>query len=317
MMVTLSVIVFALLLDALLGEPKRWHPLVGFGHAAHWLEQQINRRPALPKRALVGGLGCMGIVILPPLLLMQSLANQLDSDSMYARALLDIAIVYWAIGHQSLRQHVVAVFDALKADQTSAARKALSMIVSRDTDQLTTHQISAATIETTLENGNDAVFGVLFWYLLGGIPMVMIYRLSNTLDAMWGYRTPHFEWFGKPAALLDDVLNFVPARLVAVSYALLGNYRTAIGSWRTSASLLASPNAGPVMTAGAGSLDLQLGGTAHYHNAPVMKPQFGGNKCPGPDDIPRALALVSDTITLWLAVLSLFVVGTELAQRYL
>ncbi len=312
---TLLVVVCALLLDALLGEPRRWHPLVGFGRVAHRLEQRLNRAPTLRIRTCLAGFTSMSLLILVPLLLTLSVANLLEDVSTHARSLFEVGIVYWAIGHQSLRQHVLVVYDALKRDNLTEARSAIGMIVSRDTQQLAPHQISAAAIETTLENGNDAVFGVIFWYLLGGLPMVVVYRLSNTLDAMWGYRTTRFEWFGKPAALLDDLLNFIPARLVALSYALLGNYQTAITSWRRFAPLLPSPNAGPVMTAGAGSLDLQLGGATRYHNSPVSKPEFGGTKQPQPDDIPRALALVTGTLRLWLAVIALLVVAATLLSR--
>ncbi|GHA02447.1 cobalamin biosynthesis protein CobD [Arenicella chitinivorans] len=316
MITTFLILASALLLDALLGEPKRWHPLVGFGHVAHWLERRVNRTSVQPARAFLGGLGCVVILLIVPITLIQVMAVQVNDYATLARTVFDVSLVYWAIGYQSLRQHVLAVYDALNAEQLQRARLALSMIVSRDTEQLDAQKISAATIETTLENGNDAVFGVLFWYLLGGAPMVIAYRLSNTLDAMWGYRTAQFEWFGKPAALLDDALNFLPARLVASSYALLGDYRTAITSWRAFAPLLASPNAGPVMAAGAGSLNLQLGGTAQYHNTSVLKPQFGGNKSPDSDDIPRALSLVSGTIKLWLAVIAALAVATAWPRVY-
>jgi len=160
-------------------------------------------------------------------------------------------------------------------------------------------QITQATIETTLENGNDAIFGVIFWFCVFGTPAVILYRLCNTLDAMWGYRNQRFNHFGRFTARLDDVMNYIPARLVAMSYALLGNTKQALHSWSTQARSLSSPNAGPVMCAGAGSLNIRLGGPAYYHGQWKEKIFFGTHTVPVTNDIQRALNLIFHTIVLW------------------
>jgi adenosylcobinamide-phosphate synthase len=154
-----------------------------------------------------------------------------------------------------------------------------------------------------LENGNDAVFGALFWFALAGAPGVVAYRLANTLDAMWGYRTARYLRFGWAAARLDDLLNYVPARLTALTYAAAGRFERALACWRAQAGAWESFNAGPVMAAGAGALGVRLGGAAVYHGAPKERPPLGEGDAPGARDIRRALALVRRGVWLWLGAL--------------
>jgi len=177
----------------------------------------------------------------------------------------------------------------------------LAMIVSRDTSQLQASEISTATVESVLENGNDAVFGTLFWFLMLGGTGALLFRLANTLDAMWGYKTTRFLYFGWAAARLDDALNLIPTRLTALSYALCGHTRSAIQCWRTQAHTWYSPNAGPVMAAGAGALQVRLGGAARYHGQIEQRPILGLADPPHPKHISAALRLVRNSIFLWCA----------------
>ncbi|MNZ78367.1 cobalamin biosynthesis protein [compost metagenome] len=165
--------------------------------------------------------------------------------------------------------------------------------------------MARATTESVLENGSDAVFAALFWFLVAGAPGVVLYRLSNTLDAMWGYRNERFERFGWAAAKIDDVLNYLPARLVALTYALLGKTALALRCWQRQAPQWDSPNAGPVMAAGAGALGVALGGAAIYHGELHVRPDLGEGPAPGARDIERALNLVYGGVLLWLALLLL------------
>ena len=162
-----------------------------------------------------------------------------------------------------------------------------------------------AAVESALENGSDAIFAPLFWLVVAGAPGVVLYRLANTLDAMWGYRNARFTGFGWAAARIDDVLNWVPARLTAMSYALLGHTADALRCWRMQAPRWSSPNAGPVMAAGAGSLRVRLGGTARYEGVDEARPALGTGEPAIAEDITRALTLVSRTLWLWLGVLML------------
>lgn len=284
----------AMLLDRLLGEPRRWHPLVGFGRLAGWLEEKLNRR------SLPAGLLAWLLAVGPWV----ALAFWLRP---LAPFVVDVVLLYFALGAQSLCEHAEAIARPLAAGRLDEARQRVSWIVSRETATLDATGVAKAGVESVLENGNDAVFGALFWFALLGGPGALLFRLANTLDAMWGYRTERYNLFGRCAARVDDALNWLPARLTALTYALLGRTRHAMACWRTQAPAWDSPNAGPVMAAGAGSLGVELGGVAIYHGASENRPPLGAGRPPEAADLGRAVALVRHGLWLWLA--ALFLIG--------
>lgn len=284
----------AVALDHWLGEPRRLHPLVGFGRLAAAVEARFNGGRRWQ------GLLALLLVVLPPLTLAALLARVPQWG-----LLVEVLVLYLAIGARSLAQHGAAVAAALAAGDLPLARQRVGWMVSRDTATLDEAGVARAAAESVLENGNDAVFGTLFWFLLLGAPGAVLYRLSNTLDAMWGYRTARYQAFGWAAARLDDLLNWVPARLTALSYALLGDGRRALHCWRSQGHRTASPNAGVVMAAGAGALGLQLGGPAVYHGALEARPTLGTGRAPAAADIGRALRLVRHSLWLWLGLVVL------------
>lgn len=222
-------------------------------------------------------------------------------------------LLYIAIGRSSLVEHAEDVLNALLADDITKARRQVSYIVSRDTATINEQDIVNATIETVLENGNDAIFAAIFWAIIAGPTGVMIYRLINTLDAMWGYKNSRYFHFGWAAARLDDVMNFVPARLTALAYALAGNTKKAIHCWQEQGATWKSPNAGPVMAAGSGSLGIQLGGSASYHGQAQHRPPLGSGQTAQPADIQRSLKLIDRALAIWVAFLLLgFLLNTVL-----
>jgi len=291
--------ILAVLLDVLLGEPRRFHPLVGFGNWATRLEQRLNYNTRWQ------GILAVILAVFPFVLIAWLLDWLLPNVWIIA-----VGLLYLAIAPRSLFEHAWAVRKALKKNNVIAARQRVSDIVSRDTQFLNEQEITRATIESVLENGNDAIFGAIFWYLVAGLPGLVLYRLVNTLDALWGYRNTQFLYFGWAAARLDDVLNWIPARLTAFSYACVGNFSIAMKSWSQQAATWYSPNAGVVMSAGAGALQIILGDTAYYHGQQKVRPILGNGKIPVEKDIRRALALVYRALALWLVIIF---VGAKLA----
>lgn len=284
----------AVLLDRLLGEIPRFHPLVGFGNLVAALEKRLNRRTRL------AGIVSWLLAVLPAF----GLALWLRPFEPFA---VDVALLYFALGAQSLAEHAEAVAKPLREGRLDEARQRVGWIVSRETSGLDESGVAKAGVESVLENGNDAIFGTLFWFALLGGPGALLFRLANTLDAMWGYRTERFNHFGWAAARIDDGLNWLPARLTALTYALLGQTRNALACWRAQAPGWDSPNAGPVMSAGAGSLGIQLGGAAIYHGVEEIRPPLGTGPAPVAADLGRAIILIRHSLWLWLVVF--FLIG--------
>lgn len=284
----------ALALDWLLGEPRRWHPLVGFGRATGWVESRLYA----PHSRVRGALG-VALLLLP---LVGAAAGMRWAYPTLA-PFLDVALLYFALGHKSLHEHARPIASALLAGDCAAAQALTARIVSRDAAAI---EPAPAATESVLENGNDGVFGALLWFVLLGGPGALLFRLANTLDAMWGYKNARFLQFGWAAARFDDLLNWPAARLTALSYALLGKTRLALLCWRTQAPTWDSPNAGPVMAAGAGALGVRLGGAARYGGEWHQRPPLGAGDAATARDIERALQLVRRSVYLWLVVVLFF-----------
>jgi adenosylcobinamide-phosphate synthase len=292
--VTAVALLLGLLIDHFVGEAKRWHPLVGFGNAASRLEKAAN--PSRDNEGKLRGLVCWTLMVLIPVMAMSLVVSQLSG---LALLVVNALVVYFVVGLKSLAEHARNVAVPLLAGDLPAARQQIAMMVSRDTDKLTEQQVASATCESVLENGSDAVFAALFWFCLLGAPGAILYRGANTLDAMWGYKTDRYRRFGWAAARIDDVLNWLPARLTAVSYGLVGNFSSGLKCARQQGGLTDSPNAGYVMAAGAGALGISMGGAAIYHGEEHQRPVFGMGPVAEATDIERAIGLVQRTSVLW------------------
>lgn len=298
-----SVLSMGILLDKWLGEPGRFHPLVGFGRYASWLAGQCRRVKFV--NAGLQGLFCWLLSVTPFIVVTYFISASIDSN--LVRFVFDTTLVYLCVGGKSLLQHAMAIYTPLEQGKLEEARQAVQMIVSRDSSEMDEQQISIATVESVLENVNDAIIGVLFWTLILGAPGAVLFRLANTLDAMWGYKTEKYIRFGFTAAKIDDVLGYIPARMTAFAYVMLGDAQQALRCVRQQASFCSSPNGGVVMCAGAGALNIQLGGRVCYHGVWQQKPSMGVGAIARAKDIARACRLLSSTAWLWLVMIWFFV----------
>ncbi|TSA52378.1 MAG: cobalamin biosynthesis protein [Nitrosomonadaceae bacterium] len=288
-------------LDLIFGEIRRCHPLVGFGRLANLLERGFNQGE---HKYWMGVLAWM-LAVLPLVLIAYWTICWSAALGLWIGIGIHAALLYFSLGLRSLCDHTLPIERALTQNNLAQARYLTARIVSRDTAHAEAPELAKASVESLLENGNDAVFGTLFWFMVAGGAGALLFRLANTLDAMWGYRTSRYHAFGCVAARIDDALNWIPARLTALSYALLGNTRQALHCWHTQAPHWSSPNAGPVMAAGAGALGLTLGGAASYDDVIEDRPILGVGRAAGATDIGRALQLVVSTILLWVVMLSI------------
>jgi adenosylcobinamide-phosphate synthase len=282
-------ITLSLCLDELLGEAKKLHPLVIFARYANWIET-LTYQKKFKQGVMAWCLSNIPVVIFF-IIIEYILFKYCD---FYLKSVFEIIILYFTIGQKSLKQHANAVFTPLINGDMPQARIAVSMIVSRDTQTLNQQQLATATIETVTENTHDAVIGPLVFFVVFGMPGAVLFRLTNTLDAMWGYRSEKYEKFGKFSARADDVLGFIPAR-ITVFFMLLSrpqNLKQAISSvWNTGRGWY-SPNAGIVMAAGAGALNVRLGGDAVYHGQNKTRLELGFGNLPNVKDINKSIRLM-------------------------
>lgn len=274
-------LLLAIVIDKILAEPKMFHPLVGFGFIASWLELKMNNHQ------IISGFLAWCLVVLPVV----ALAYYSEK---YLGEWVGIIWLYLAIGYQSLKQHGLAVHHALMKNDTRQASQQTQQIVSRNMEHATQKQSIKATTESILENSNDAIFAPIFWFLVAGSAGVVLYRLVNTLDAMWGYKNNRFLKFGRWSARVDDVLNWLPARLTVVGFTLVSLDIKVLRAAKRHRWY--SPNAGPVMAAGAYALKVRLGGGAFYHGQYKYRRLLGGGQPVNNQTIVRAISLIEKNL---------------------
>ena len=288
-------LIIGYLLDLIFGDPRKLpHPIVAFGNIIGWCERHFNKGGHKKRN------GCLIAIILPLFTLFLGGLLAWGSWILHPFAYYGIAsvFVFYGLANHSLIQEGGEVIRTLEEQGLDAGRKRLSWIVGRDTSQLSPKKIYTAVLETMAENLSDGVVAPLFFYALGGFPAMMAYKMVNTLDSMIGYKNARYKDFGCCSAHLDDVLNYIPARLTAFLIALSG-YRKGIFSFiRKYARQHASPNSGYPESAMAGILDCRFGGPNIYHGMLVEKPYIGThNRELSINDYKRA-ARINQTVCL-------------------
>lgn len=311
-MMLLFTLLVALLMDHFLGEARRFHPLVGFANVAKFIERKLNHGTKVGP--FWGGIVAWCVLVLPLPLLYYWLITVLPY---YLQLALDIYIVYWAVALNSLTQHGLQIYHPLRANDLAQAQHYCGYIVSRDTRELDEQAVCRATTESMLENGHDGVTATLIYFAIGGAPLVIMHRLSNTLDAMWGYRNARYQYFGKCSARMDDLLGFVSGKITVLLFAVLGLLkgcaRDIIVNAYRQGQTYKSHNGGWVMAAGATLINVRLGGaSARYFGKQIHSPELGTGDTVQDTHIVTSLAAVRHAVWLWLLLLAIWQVSLSL-----
>jgi adenosylcobinamide-phosphate synthase len=287
--------------DLVLGDPRRGHPVAGFGRTAAVLEHRLWRDSRWAGAAhavtLAGGAMALGRGL-----------DLVTRRRPVTRTAVTALATWTVLGGTTLGRAAERMREALAADDLAAARAALPSLAGRDPSRLESSELARATVESVAENTSDAAVAPLFWGAVAGLPGLLGYRAVNTLDAMVGHRSHRYERFGWAAARLDDAANWLPARLTAaltVSCAPFsgGSAREAYRIWRRDGAAHPSPNAGRCEAAMAGALGVRLGGRNRYGERVEDRPHLGNGRSPRTADIPRAVRL-SRSVWLTAAVLA-------------
>lgn len=298
------------LLDCLFGDPEKVpHPVVWMGKAITRLEKWLRRRfPQTPGGERAGGIVLAVILPVGTLLISGGLCLlSLRIHPLFGLAL-QILWCWQALAMRCLTKESRNVYRHLKTEGLEAGRKAVARIVGRDTSGLSEEGVVKAAVETVAENFCDGVLAPLFYMLLGGAPLALAYKAVNTMDSMVGYKNDRYLHFGRAAAKMDDIANYLPARIAALLWILAsplsgGDMKNAWRIWRRDKRNHASPNSAQTESVCAGSLGIQLAGPASYFGKTVEKPYIGDAARPiEPEDILRADRIMATAGVLGLVV---------------
>lgn len=300
--------VLAFLFDTIIGDPRsKFHPVVLIGHLIATLESFFYRESFGNLAKLFSG----GILVIIVLFVSYEAAHAIVTFSNYVTIpwgaeLLQALFLSFSISPKSLAQAGREICALLVQEKLEVARQRLSWIVGRDTNELPEGEIVRATVETIAENTNDGIIAPLFFFCIGGVPLAFLYRAANTMDSMLGYKNKRYLYFGRVAARLDDVLNFIPARMTGVLFImsafLLGyDYRYAFSIMRRDAALHPSPNGGYCEASMAGALHIRLGGFNRYFGKKTFRAYMGtATQELMPRHIMEAIRMMYTASILWL-----------------
>jgi adenosylcobinamide-phosphate synthase len=307
-------IVIAYVLDLVFGDP-RWlpHPVVLMGKGVTFLEKRLLRPSMTRKAKRLAGCVVVVVLVFGTWLLANALLNLTSTYGSGLGLAVSIFLAYTTLATRSLHREATAVMERLKNDDIAGARRRLAALVSRDTQDLDHSGISRALVETVAENSSDGIVAPLFYLGIGGPALALAYKAINTLDSMVGYRNARYVDFGWASARLDDVANFIPARItvlltVVVARVVGREWKCAfVAAWEEGRNH-ESPNAGFPEAAMAGALGVQLGGPSVYFGQVHKKPYIGSAK------EPLSIQKVGESIQIMLGVSVAMVIGVALTR---
>lgn len=276
-----AVVFGGFILDMLIGDPRSMpHPVVLIGKAISLLENILYGCLQTDRQRQIVGLAMSLAIVLATYVVFAIIIWLAFTINRYLGFAVSVFVMSQTLALRSLYQHAMAVVRPLRARDLPSARRALAMIVGRDTQDLDQQEIIRATVETVSENTVDGITAPLFYGMIGGPALAMAYKAVNTLDSMIGYRNERYRHFGWGAARIDDLVNFIPARITGLLYLLVAPFCTGgiSGVWRAlveDARKHPSPNSGISEAAVAGALNIQLGGTNYYGGIPSHRAKMG------------------------------------------
>ena len=312
MTISLVALVMGYILDLIFGDPY-WmpHPVRFIGNLISILEKVIRRfMPKTKRGEYIGGIILTVMVVSISMVIPLVIILMAKSINTYLALTVETFMCYQILATKSLKVESMKVYDELAKNDLPSARKAVSMIVGRDTKDLTFSGVAKAAVETVAENTSDGIIAPMIFIAIGGAPMGFFYKAINTMDSMVGYKNERYINFGRFAAKLDDVVNYLPARISAYqmilsSFFLRYDYKNAFKIYKRDRYNHASPNSAQTESVCAGALDVQLAGNAYYFGKLYEKPTIGDNiREINYDDIKKANRLLYCTSIISIVIIS-------------
>ena len=312
MTISLVALVMGYILDLIFGDPY-WmpHPVRFIGNLISILEKVIRRfMPKTKRGEYIGGIILTVMVVSISMVIPLVIILMAKSINTYLALTVETFMCYQILATKSLKVESMKVYDELAKNDLPSARKAVSMIVGRDTKDLTFSGVAKAAVETVAENTSDGIIAPMIFIAIGGAPMGFFYKAINTMDSMVGYKNEKYMNFGRFAAKLDDVVNYLPARISAYqmilsSFFLRYDYKNAFKIYKRDRYNHASPNSAQTGSVCAGALDVQLAGNAYYFGKLYEKPTIGDDiREINYDDIKKANRLLYCTSIISIVIIS-------------
>ena len=305
----------ALVIDTIYGDPRSdWHPVVLIGKLISFYENKLYPEPKTSNgNMFLRGMVTVLLVLLTVGIITGLLVWLSVKGGILFYAAMGAVILYFTITPRALCRDGMEIYHLLKAGDIVAARKRLSWIVGRDTENLDESDIARGTVETIAENTTDGIISPLFWFLLFGPGGAMVYRAGNTMDSMLGYKNDRYLYFGRFAARLDDVLNYIPARItfllfVASAAILKLDWKNAKKIGLRDAPKHPSPNGGYAEATVAGAMHVRLGGYNYYEGKPEFREYMGDPDTPlKADHIKQAIYMMYGATILFVVLESVLI----------